>query len=203
MVGKETETGISGAAVARNIAELRGGVSFTEISRRLEDRSGWSVNAVGIKRIESCDRRVTVDDLVALAVALEVTPMTLLMPPSSSADDVVSATGTGDVHARQLLMWLRGDAPLPSQRQSATMRRALPEWWIEEQKDQVAGDIEWQAQLQFEIGALRDQVSLLEKTIATQAKAIAAQEVELEVTRRALSAAEKLIEKSLVTDGDN
>lgn len=55
------------------------------------------VSSIG--RIESGDRRVEVDDLMALAIALGVTPVALLLPQARSPLDTVELTGWGPVEA--------------------------------------------------------------------------------------------------------
>ncbi len=52
-----------------------------------------------IGRIENGDRRIEVDDLMALAVALGVTPVALLLPQTRSPKDAVALTGWGSVEA--------------------------------------------------------------------------------------------------------
>lgn len=104
----------TGATVSANIKRLRGGLSYTEMSRRLQDSAGWSINAVGIRRIESNERRVTVDDLMAFAVAFGVSPATLLIPDSSHGDCEVSATGLTDPIAVEFLWaWITAAQPFP------------------------------------------------------------------------------------------
>jgi len=51
---------------------------------------------------------------MALAVALDVSPITLLMPVSDDADAPVSATGSdSDLTAEELWEWLCANKPLP------------------------------------------------------------------------------------------
>lgn len=103
MVGKEPDIGPTARTVAKNVEQLRqdADLNYTELSERLQAVAGWSINAVGIRRIESGERRVTPDDLVALALALGVAPVTLLMPSirTAGADDAVEVTGVADTIA--------------------------------------------------------------------------------------------------------
>lgn len=142
MVGKEPETGPTAKTVARNVERLRTrlNMNYKQLSERLEQTAGWSINAVGIRRIESEERRVTPDDLVALAVALEVSPVTLLMPPSAEGGDPVEVTGfEGELPAEALWHWLRGGYPLPGDERLSLVFRAAawPAWRLQ---DQVAQD---------------------------------------------------------------
>ena len=68
-------------AVAANLMRLRKAqrLTTTRLSAAL-DELGQPIHASGITRIEKGERRVDVDDLVALAKALNVRPEQLLMP---------------------------------------------------------------------------------------------------------------------------
>lgn len=139
VVKKEAETGHTGRTIAANIARLRGGLSYTEMSRRLQDSAGWSINAVGIRRIESTERRVTIDDLMAFAVALGVSPVTLLMPESAAGDQKVTVSGVeAEISAQEAWDWLRGNYPLPGDDRLPTVYRAAtwPQWRFNEQIQQ-------------------------------------------------------------------
>lgn len=109
MAGKEPETGPTARTVAQNVERLRkaNGLNFTELSDRLQTVSNWTINAVGIRRIESGERRVTVDDLMALAVALGVSPASLLYPNTADATDMLEITGLRNPeHARVIWEWM-------------------------------------------------------------------------------------------------
>lgn len=115
-------------------------MNYKQLSERLEAVANWSINAVGIRRIESRERRVTPDDLVALAVALGVSPVTLLMPESSTATDEVDVTGfDGVLPAEALWHWLRGGYPLPGDDRLSLVFQAAawPAWRL---KDQIESD---------------------------------------------------------------
>ncbi|MFM9672751.1 helix-turn-helix domain-containing protein [Streptomyces galilaeus] len=84
-----TRLGSVGQRVAKEVARLRGRTTVRELSTRLS-KLGRPILPSGITKIEQGKRRVDVDDLVALAVALEVTPTRLLMgppPPDGGASD--------------------------------------------------------------------------------------------------------------------
>lgn len=79
MAGKRTiEVGPSGRQVADNVARLRRarGLSTRGLAKAL-DEHGRSIPSSGLSRIEQGTRRVDVDDLLALAAALGVTPTQL------------------------------------------------------------------------------------------------------------------------------
>lgn len=123
--------------VAENVQRLRTdqNMSYTRLSELLQERASWSINAVGVRRIEAGERRVTPDDLVALALALGVSPATLLMPAASKRDQIVVATGvSGGVPAELLWRWLNAGGPLPGSGLSmmAFGDRAWPQWEYDE-----------------------------------------------------------------------
>jgi transcriptional regulator with XRE-family HTH domain len=68
--------------VRANLQRLREAqnLGFTKLARILDEEIGRPIPELGLRRIESGDRRVDVDDLMALAAALDVSPATLLMP---------------------------------------------------------------------------------------------------------------------------
>lgn len=74
--------------MAANVREARGDLSYTELSRRLAalDTYGRAISPVGLRHIETRQRRVDVAELIALARVLEVPAMNLLVP--RDPDDV-------------------------------------------------------------------------------------------------------------------
>lgn len=113
-------------------------MNYTDLSERLLKVADWSINAVGIRRIEKGERRVTPDDLTALARALEVSTATLLMPDfdTASPDDAVSLTGIEtSISASQAWAWLTArDLWEPGYEDAlrAFYLRAWPRWTREE-----------------------------------------------------------------------
>ncbi|MFJ7242362.1 hypothetical protein ACIQWB_35285 [Streptomyces olivaceus] len=71
---------------------------------------GRHLPATGVIKTESGERRVDVDDLVALALALNVSPLTLLLPDSWSEEDVW-LTERRRVQSRTAWLWGQGLAP--------------------------------------------------------------------------------------------
>jgi transcriptional regulator with XRE-family HTH domain len=130
-------------AVARRRRALN--LGYAELSRRLAD-GGRDIPPLGLRRIESGDRRVDVDDLTALAVALKVSPVTLLMPGMPGATDgaeMVAVSGAeSKVSASLLWLWLRasnGGAALVGLLPTAFLTDAEPVWrhprWTKEPDD--------------------------------------------------------------------
>jgi hypothetical protein len=68
---------------------------------------------VAVRRIEDGERRVTVDDLMSLAVALDVWPIMLLMPATVKGGSLVTCTGLDEpITAERLWGWLEATAAL-------------------------------------------------------------------------------------------
>lgn len=133
MAGKEPEYGPTANTVAENVQRLRDAdnLTFTQVSDRLE-AAGWPLTPVAVRRIEQGSRRVTVDDLMALAVALKVSPSTLLTPYTAGMLEQVSVTGVPtamqsiDAHG-----WIRGDHDVdPNASQTAFVVRTWPLWML-------------------------------------------------------------------------
>ncbi|MER6557243.1 helix-turn-helix transcriptional regulator [Streptomyces sp. NPDC001027] len=120
------------AANLRRIRNARG-LSTTKLAVLLKD-AGQSIPATGITRIEKGERRVDVDDLMALAIALGVSPSALLLPPTDSPEQTVDITGGGSVPSDTAWAWLDGTRPLrlsESNAYAATLEYALysrPPW---------------------------------------------------------------------------
>ena len=80
MAGKPKEYGAASQRVARNVRRIRQHRDMTAaaLSARLAE-IGHPIVDTGILKIEHGDRRVDVDDLMALAEALGVEPAALLL----------------------------------------------------------------------------------------------------------------------------
>lgn len=111
---RSNELGPIGRQVAANVRRFRDNakprMSTQDLAKRMTDL-GRPIAATGITRIESGQRRVDADDLVALAVALGVTPTLLLLPPDVSDDDV-AVTPTRTAPWLAAWRWATGDQPL-------------------------------------------------------------------------------------------
>lgn len=111
-------------------------MSTYDLARRL-DELGWPILQTGLARIEAGRRRVDVDDLMALAVALDVSPNRLLLPAevTVSRDDVqyglyvVSAETRADT--ADMWRWATGEHPLVLR--DADWKPLRAEWSGEEQ----------------------------------------------------------------------
>jgi transcriptional regulator with XRE-family HTH domain len=116
--------------VASNVKlwRRRRGLDQQGLADRLSEL-GWTVDRTAVTRIETNDRKVTVDDLALLAVALNV-PVPLLMLPvhvETFADVALTPKGpTAAVYPWLMWEWMLGNEALPG-----------PDWIGQ------TGDVEW------------------------------------------------------------
>ncbi|MFH9038961.1 helix-turn-helix domain-containing protein [Streptomyces sp. NPDC017966] len=109
---KKNPLGPTGEQVRANVERVRESRGMTK--KQLADRVselGRPIPPLGISRIEAGTRRVDADDLVALAIALRVSPATLLLP-WGPADGSATVTAAGPVTAAEAWMWADGIRPL-------------------------------------------------------------------------------------------
>lgn len=108
---KKNPLGPTGETVRANLERLRKlrHLSYKELSDLLA-AGGRKIPTLGLSRIEKGERRVDADDLVALAVALDVNPSALLLPHDAAED--VEITGRGTVSGEDAWAWADGLQPL-------------------------------------------------------------------------------------------
>lgn len=110
MAEKRIEPGPLANQVARSISRIREDrrITYAELSERLA-AAGRTIPVLGLSRIERGDRRIDLDDLVAIANALRVPPIWLLFPLGRDEPDVEVLPGVR-VPAEAALAWFTGDA---------------------------------------------------------------------------------------------
>ncbi|OBC02686.1 helix-turn-helix domain-containing protein [Gordonia sp. 852002-50395_SCH5434458] len=113
MAAKKIEIDDTGRTVSLNVTIHRAtrGMTVAELAERVS-ALGRPLTRQAVSEIEAGRRRVDVDDLVVLAVALGVSPSTLLMPRADYHDDVVAVTCGGRLPAEDVWRWIVADAPL-------------------------------------------------------------------------------------------
>ncbi|MFJ3487988.1 helix-turn-helix domain-containing protein [Leifsonia aquatica] len=143
------EIGPTGREVGRNVKRVRTDLGWTQadLSRHIAE-NGHPIPVASIGRIETGDRRVEVDDLMALAIVLGVSPVSLLLPYTRSPHDRVEVTGWGQTDA--LTVWGYATAAIPLEMDGsvedmeaeflALRARSLP-WWVEvEARETLLGE---------------------------------------------------------------
>lgn len=102
--------GPTGERVGRNIKALRGRITVRELSARLA-QIGQPIVPSGITKIEMGARRVHVEDLVALAIVLNVSPNRILLDPEAD-EGPLELTTKVVVTRRRAWSWATGGRPL-------------------------------------------------------------------------------------------
>jgi hypothetical protein len=105
------EVGPTGQRLAENVKNLKGHRSYRDLSAHLEEL-GRPIYPSGIVKIEQGERHVDADDLVALALALDVSPNRLLLPADAD-DQVIELTPSESTTTATAWHWATGEAPLP------------------------------------------------------------------------------------------
>lgn len=113
-----------GRRAAEQLKQLRhaAGMSTYDLAAALAD-IGWPIHAVSISRTETGQRRLTVDDVAALAVVLDTSPIRLMLgdaePPDGEVDITPTVTRT---RARAWADWAEG---LPMETVGGVVQNAL------------------------------------------------------------------------------
>jgi transcriptional regulator with XRE-family HTH domain len=107
---KRGPTAVTVASNVQRVMKARS-LSYEALSRKLGE-VGRPILATGLVKIVNGTRRVDVDDLMALAVALRVNPSTLLLPATTGTDETYDLTGAAGIPAHQVWDWADGKAPL-------------------------------------------------------------------------------------------
>jgi transcriptional regulator with XRE-family HTH domain len=139
--------GPAGRFLAANIQRLRkrSGLTFAELSARTE-KIGQPIAVLGLRRIERGERRVDFDDLLALAIALEVPPVDLMVPALVS-DAVPYPIGNSEYGCDTVHKWVAGGTLEPPDPEypwatpkgfpSVEEMSELLQWLPEERRQQV------------------------------------------------------------------
>jgi transcriptional regulator with XRE-family HTH domain len=133
--------------VSANVKGLRTkqNLGLRGLSKKLGE-VGRPLGHSAVDQIEKGTRRVDVDDLMALALALGVSPVTLLMPNTKEPTDKVATAGAAaDIEAERLWKWMLAQAPLfesAPEELFAFLGRALPSWRVAQQIQGLATVVE-------------------------------------------------------------
>ncbi|KAA8884206.1 helix-turn-helix domain-containing protein [Nocardia colli] len=130
--------GPTGIRVGHRLRELRQahGLTLNSLTTRLAEL-GRPIDLSALAKIEKGQRRVDVDDLVALGLALDVSPNWLLLPPTSG-ENQVDLTMARSMRASAVWSWALHDRPAgpPSPKgRSAQSDQQFPErsnfWFLQ------------------------------------------------------------------------
>lgn len=107
------ELGPAGQRVAAAVQVLRVDRKMTQTDLALAmAEAGRPIIKSGVNKLEQGKRRVDADDLMALALALDVSPLRLLLPIGPMAQQA-PVTETRRARVRDIWPWARGERPLP------------------------------------------------------------------------------------------
>ncbi len=100
------------ARVAANVRTLRNerGLDLADVSETMT-ALGRPLSLNGVSKVERGKRGVDVDDLLAMALALDVSPNRLLLTPGAG-DDQVALTTEVNISERLAWEWATGERPL-------------------------------------------------------------------------------------------
>ena len=129
--------GATARIVGANVKRLRMEIGATQNDLAETLRlNGHPIPVASIGRIEGGQRRVEVDDVMALAVALGVSPLAILLPNTRSAQDLVETTGAAQHPADLVWRWAVAGIPwddtpdMDETDRHLNVRRSFP-WWLE------------------------------------------------------------------------
>lgn len=127
----EVVPGPAARRVVENVVGLRKARGYTR--ERLSERLaavGRPIRTTGLARLEAGRRRVDVDDLVALALALGVSPLRLLLPArddDAAVEMYVELTDEIAIPWDRAWRWAAGEAPIPLPGEGTSQNRFLNE----------------------------------------------------------------------------
>lgn len=109
--------------IAERVKEVRGkrGLTATQLAERCAAVGAPELTAQALSNIETGRRAtkdgprrryLTVDEVVALALALDVAPVHLVVPPDAADEDEYRITPTSVVSVRDVRAWFRGYYPV-------------------------------------------------------------------------------------------
>jgi transcriptional regulator with XRE-family HTH domain len=111
MATNAVQPGPTSKRVSENIERLRRvrGLSQAQLANELT-RVGRPMLDTAVSKMERGTRRIDVDDLVAIALALNVSPVALLMPSNASLEKV-ALTNKISLSEQITWLWAAGEAP--------------------------------------------------------------------------------------------
>ncbi len=120
------------------IQRERRGWTQRQLATRLS-KLGLAVHQTKIGKWESGERRITLDEALAISVALDVSPAHMIAGSYSEAglrrtERLRSVTATTPVSARQMRMWVRGQQSLWGQDEKRYYTEVAPDEWLAMQR---------------------------------------------------------------------
>ena len=125
---KKVAASTASQVFARRVRDVRKGRRMTQenLSRRLAEL-GVNLHQTAVAKVETGERRVSLDDAFLFAAALEVSPAWLVTPPSGT--DPIAVAPKVECSPAVVRAWLSGRAPLPGQSPRNFFSEAPDEQW--------------------------------------------------------------------------
>lgn len=122
------DVGPTGKTVGVNVERVRRGrrMALKELSAELS-ALGRPISLSGLSKLENGDRKADADDLMALALALNVSPIALMLPLGDPVDTVEITGGFGSVGL--VWEWAFAQQELEAEDMRAFQARSLPAWF--------------------------------------------------------------------------
>lgn len=116
------EKGPTSRVTARNVRRVRNArqLDLKGLSEAL-DQVGWPMSVAALSRLENGERRVDVDDVIALSVALNVSPLAILLPEDGEEHSEIGTGMPDRVRLDEVWAWGRGETNL--------LNEALESYW--------------------------------------------------------------------------
>ena len=169
---KEKESTAVSRVVGRQVKAAREQLrlSQADLAKRL-DELDLPTHQATVARVETGGRRISVDDLLALAAALGVSPLYLLT--ASYTHESVPVTPKHEAGPAQMRRWVSGQVQLPGLDEESFFELVPGEERIARQRRGIQhlrqGYLEWEdAVLAKDPGAMRDALGSIERELARQ-----------------------------------
>jgi transcriptional regulator with XRE-family HTH domain len=124
------------------IQRARKGWTQKQLAARLA-KLGFDVHQTTIGKWEAGERRITLDEALAIAVALDVDPTHMVAGSYSDVPfarpSIALSPKTPPLSARQMRMWVRGQQPVWGQDEKRYYTEVGPDEWRVVQRPGVAG----------------------------------------------------------------
>jgi hypothetical protein len=109
LMADDTRVGPAGWVLATNIRRVREAQNLTygRLATAVAE-AGRRIPVLGLRKIESCERRVDFDELLVLAYVLKVCPVDLMVPRDAT-DEPYAVTPEHEFESNSVREWIRGE----------------------------------------------------------------------------------------------
>ena len=117
---------------AQRVREARNRLNWkqTDLANEL-DRLGYPMDRTTIARLENNDRKVSLNDFMAICIALSISPLHMLIPVEEEGEEAqqIAAAPEYLVDRAAMARWVKGDMNLPGM-DAASFARQMPDEWL-------------------------------------------------------------------------